>query len=92
MFDEMFDERSEKCINIYKGYTIVMFWLYVVAAVVLCIVGWCDCIWITDSAFLDGLILLAGGLFIAFAHLVVNMVIIQLLTNIQIIREKIEKM
>jgi hypothetical protein len=88
----MFDERSEKCMNIYKGYTKVMFWLYVVAASVLCIVAWCDCIYITDSAFLDGLILLTGGLFVAFTHFVVNMLLIQLLTNVQIIREKIEKM
>lgn len=86
----MFDEKSDIWLNIYKGYIQVMFWLYAVAGVVLCILGWCDCIWITDSLFLDGLILLASGAFMAFTHLLFNMLILQFLMNVQSIRETAE--
>ena len=85
----MFNENSGKWIGLYKGFTIVMFWLYVAAAVVMCILGWTDVLWWTDSAFLDGLICLVGGLLVAFGQLVVNMLIIQLLNNVQIIRKKL---
>lgn len=90
--ENMFNEKSNQWIKIFKGYTKVMFWICIVAAVILCILGWCDCFWITNSIFIDGLILLACGVFAAFAQLVVNMLIIQYLNNVQVIREKVEKM
>lgn len=85
----MFDETSKKWIERFKTFVLTMFWLYLAAAVVLCICGWSDCFWITDTAFMDGIIFLAGGTLIAFGHLLLGMVIVQLLNNIQIIREKI---
>ena len=85
----MFNEKDGKWIGYYKTYTIVMFWLYAAAAVVVCILGWTEVFWWTASAFLDGLICLAGGLLIAFGQLVVNMLIIQFLNNVQTIRETV---
>lgn len=85
----MFNENDGKWIGYYKTYTIVMFWLYAAAAVVMCILGWTEVFWWTASAFLDGLICLAGGLLLGFVQLVCNMLIIQLLNNVQTIRETI---
>ncbi|MBO5122357.1 MAG: hypothetical protein J6J01_05255 [Oscillospiraceae bacterium] len=90
--EDMFNEKSNQWIKIFKGYTKVMFWICIVVAVVLCILGWCDWFWLTGSVFIDGLILLACGVFAAFVQLVVNMLIIQYLNNVQVIREKVEKM
>lgn len=88
----MFDEREGKWINIFKKYTQVMFWLCIVAAVYMCLVGWAGSLWWTGVDFLDGIICLAGGVFIAFAQLVVNVLIIQFLNNVQVMREKVENM
>lgn len=87
----MFNEKSSKWIGFFKCYTIVMFWLCIVADVIMCFVGWSGVLWWTESDFIDGLICLIGGVFVTFVQLVLNMLIIQLLNNIQIIRENIEK-
>ena len=84
----MFDERSDKWVRIFKGYTQVAFWVEIVASAVLCICGWADLIWITGSPFLDGLILLGGGIVIAYSNLVINMLMVQFLNNVQLIRKK----
>lgn len=86
----MFDERDVKWIGIYKIYIQVMFWVYVLAAAVCCICGWCGAFWMTDSYFLDGIIYLVLGLLAAYIHLVCNMVILHFLTNVQLIRENVE--
>ena len=86
----LFDEKSKMWITILKNYTIMMYWIYIIAAVVMTIGGWCGWYWWIDGGFLDGIICLAGGVFMAYAQLVVNMLLIQFLNNVQIIREKIE--
>ena len=88
----MYDERDEKWIRIYRTYIIIMFWVYVLAAAVCCICGWCRVFWWTNSFFMDGILCLFGGLITAYAHLVCNMVILNFLANVQAIREKVEKM
>ena len=87
-----FNERSSIWTKIFKVYTIVMFWLFVIAGFILCCLGWDERFIITDSSFLDGIIVFGCGCFLAFTQAVVNMLILQLLNNIQLIREKIEKM
>lgn len=88
----MFDENSNKCLKIYKGYTMITFWLLIVAAVICCFMGFAEEMWIIDvMPLLDGLAFLIVGIFAACVHLVVNMLIIQFLNNVQIIREKIEE-
>ena len=86
-----FDEKSSKWIQWYKNITIVLFWIYMLAAFITGCAAWADNLWITDDPFLDGLICLAGGCVVAFVQLVVNMLIIQLLNNVQSIREKLEE-
>ncbi len=99
----MFNEKSGKWIRIFKIYTKVMFWLCISVAVVCCLSRWADGIWnitarwypgfwYTGESVIDGLICLVGGGILAFAQLVVNMLILQYLNNIQIIREKVESM
>ena len=88
----MFDERSEKWIKFFKGYAVTMFWLWVAAGVIMCFVGWDGGLWLIDAGFIDGIICLAGGFIVAYVQLAVNMLIIQFFNNVQIIREKIEKM
>lgn len=88
----MFDETSGKWIKIFKGYAVAKFWLYVIAGAIMCFVGWSGELRWIDDGFLDGIIWLAGGFLLAYVQLVVNMLIIQLLNNIQIIREKVEAM
>ena len=85
----MFDEKSSKWIGIYKGYIQIMFWLYIIAAVVLGIIGlFVD---ITNVPLLDSLILLSGGALVALVHLVTNMLLLNFLNNVQVIRESVEK-
>lgn len=88
---EVFNEKSDMCLKIYKGYTKIMFGLLIVFAFILAFKGYnCD-IDITNSYMLDAFILFIVGIFAACAHLVVNMLIIQFLNNVKIIREKIEE-
>ena len=88
---DFFDEKSDKWIKALKVYTIVLFYLYITAGVVCCIGTWVDWwIYITDIPFLNGIICLAAGFFLAFFQLCFKMLIIQLLNNIQIIRKKAE--
>lgn len=86
----MFDERDEKWISWLKNYIVALFWIYVAASVVLCIMGWFDCFYIVGSPFVDGLIFLGGGLVFAFFHLTIGMLIIQFLDNVQFIRNNIK--
>lgn len=88
----MFDETSGKWIKIFKGYAVAMFWLYITVGAIMCLVAWSGELGFIDEGFFDGIICLAGGFILAYAQLVVNMLVIQLLNNIQIIREKVEAM
>ena len=38
----MFETAEEKWLKIYKGYTVGMFWVYLLAGIVLCFMGWSD--------------------------------------------------
>lgn len=91
-FERLLNEKSQLCIAIYKGFTKAMFFLYLLVAFFFCILAWSSNVFLTGSPFLDGIIFLVGGLIIAVVHAVVNMLIIQFLNNVQIIRKKIEKM
>ena len=85
-----FDEKSGKWLKIFKGFIIVEFWLMVAAAVVLCFAGWAGALYWTGSGFIDGIIVLVSGCVGAVIFLVPNMLILQLLNNVQIIRKKAE--
>ena len=89
----MLDEKSEVWIKYYKTFTIVMFWIFLFASIIMCFIGWYgNALYITDLPFFNGIICLLIGAFVAFGHLIVNMLIIQFLNNVQLIREKVEKM
>lgn len=89
---EVFDEKSNKCLKIYKGYIMITFWLLMVVTVICSIQGFTENMFIVDATpLIDGLLILIVGIFAACAHLVINMLILQFLNNVQIIREKIEK-
>ena len=95
MFDDMFDERSGKWIKIYRGLTIVLFWLYIAFGILAGIgdsSAWFLDIGIggNDDGFLDFIVWVLAGGFVGFIQLVTNMLIIQFFNNVQIIREKIE--
>ena len=90
----MFDERSEKWIRIYKGFAIAFFWIYVVAG----LFAFIENQWIGDifdiyigGYFLGSVLLLFAGFAIGYAQLAANMLIIQLLNNVQTIRETLSK-
>ena len=95
---ELFNEKSKIWIKCYKIIAMVLFFLFVGLGV---IGGICDCFALDpfdvglggdDDGLLDLLVwLIIGGGF-GFLQLVSNMLIIQLLNNIQIIRKKLEKM
>ena len=86
----MFDEKSPKWIKIYTGFTKVMFWLYIVAGAFMCFAGWVGELDLIDEGFIDGLVAMICFGLVAFVHLTVNMLIIQFLNNVQLIREKLE--
>ncbi len=93
----MFDERSEKWIKIYKGITVTLFWIYIIFGVIAGIgdssTGFLDIgIGGDDDGFFDFIVWVLASGFVGFFQLVANMLIIQFLNNVQIIREKIEKM
>lgn len=82
----MFNEKSGKWIKVFKLYTQIMFFLFLAAGVALSIV-----VWVNWGSFLEGIACWAGGAFLAFTQLIANMLIIQLLNNVQTIREKLEE-
>ena len=80
----MFDENSEAWIRIYKSITVVLFWIFNISGLVAGIV-------VGGSNFIVCIMLLLAGVFLACIQLVVNMLVIQFLNNVQIIRKKIEQ-
>lgn len=81
----LFDERSGRWIKILKVFTQVMFWLYIAAGAILFLVS------LAEDTVEIGFVFLLGGVLVAFVQLVVNMLVIQLLNNVQVIREKLEE-
>ena len=86
----MFNEKSSIWIKIYKTITLIIFWLYVLAGVVMFLMGLEGSLWWIDGGIIDGIIGLAGSFIAGYITLVVNMLIIQFLNNVQLIREKLE--
>ncbi len=86
----MFNEKSSIWIKIYKTITLIIFWLYVLAGVVMFLMGLDGSLWWIDGGIIDGIIGLAGSFIAGYITLVVNMLIIQFLNNVQLIREKLE--
>lgn len=80
----LFDEKSGRWIKNLKAFTMLMFWLYIAAGVILFLAE------VSESAGI-GLVCLLVGVLLAFVQLVLNMLIIQLLNNVQTIREKLEQ-
>ena len=90
----MFDEKNGKWIKIYKKITVVLFWLFVALGVFAFFDNWLGGEFFNSNYFgyfLDGILLLAVFICVGYVQLVSNMLIIQFLNNVQIIREKIEK-
>ena len=89
----MFNEKSTQWIGIYKVLTVLAFWFFIVLGLVAGI-GDYSCAFldidIGGDTFFDVILWVIIGAIVAFAQLVANMLIIQLLNNVQIIREKIE--
>lgn len=91
----MFNEKSGKWIKIYKGITVALFFVFIVFGMVAGI-GDASCSFFDidlggDIGLFDFLIWVVLGSFVGYVQLVFNMLIIQLLNNVQIIREKNEK-
>lgn len=98
----LFDKRSDRWLKIYRIITIVLFWLFVGAGFIggfKLFINRPYWVWSWDEsvlgAFFDRLLgfsaIFLAGCLAAFANLLGNMLIIQLLNNIQIIRQKIEE-
>lgn len=80
----MFDERSNKWLSILKGLIISLFWGYIIAGVILGLV------FIGEKGFGGFLLFAAGGVAAAFLTLPLNMLALQYLSNVQIIRQRLE--
>lgn len=88
----LFDEKSNIWIKIYKVYVCVMFCLLCLTTLILSFVGISGDFLLTDeSPFLNFISILLSGALLTFLHLVTNMIILNFLNNIQIIRESVEK-
>ena len=94
----MFNEKSSKWIRIFKVITIALFFCFIIAGLLLglddgyCVFDFELCnVEIVGSEFGCLMVWLLIGIAAAFIQLVVNMLIIQLLNNVQTIREKLEK-
>lgn len=80
----MFDERNGRWIRIYKGLAIAAFFICLAIGIIYGIAeAWSFSVFIVFAAL--------GG-FIGFVQLAGNMLLIQFFNNVNIIREKIEKM
>jgi hypothetical protein len=91
----MFNEKNDCWIKIYKAIVIAIFFIWVIFGVVAGIgdatseyldVG----IGGDDDLFLDFFVWVAIGTFVGFVHLASNMIMIQFLNNVQVIRKKLE--
>jgi hypothetical protein len=91
----MFDEKSGRWIKIYKILTIITFGICI-AFGILAGIGDASASFLDigiggdDDGFFDFIVWVLIGGIVGFWQLVPNMLIIQFLNNIQIIREKIE--
>lgn len=88
----MFNEKNPIWIKIYKIAIIVTFVACLVTAIVLPICSFNDAelLMCDDYAEIEALILFVAGVITAFATLASNMIILQFLNNVQVIREKLD--
>ena len=84
--DSFFNEKSPKWLGKFKNWTIFLFFVLMLSGFVAGIV-----IAYNEEKIIPLLAYTAGGIVCANFQLVVNMLIIQLLNNVQIIREKLEE-
>lgn len=91
--NSFFDEKEGKWIRFYKGLTVAFFWILIIFGFIGGIGDasgeFLDIMW--DDNFGEFLLWVVVCGVIAFVQLVTNMLVIQLLHNVQIIREKAEK-
>ena len=91
----MFDEKSCKWIEIYKCLTVIAFFVFIVFGIVAGIGDAADSFLDLDlggcTIVFDFLVWAIAGIIVGFIQLVTNMLVIQLLNNVQIIRQKVEK-
>ena len=91
----MFDEKKDIWITIYKYLVIAIFCACIIFGIIAGVsdsnAGRYDVgIGGDDDGFCDFIVWVLIGGVVGFAHLFVNMVVIQFLNNVQIIRKKIE--
>ena len=82
----MFDEKSEKWIQIYKYVTIALFFICIAIGILLGLLPF----YITGSFFLDLVLWAVIGAIVGYIQLTANMLLIQFFNNVQIIREHVE--
>ena len=90
----MFDEKNFIWISIYKVVTIITFFAFILFGMVAGIGDLSSEFLDLDlggDTFFDFVIWFLAGGFVGFIQLVLNMLVIQFLNNVQIIREKLEK-
>lgn len=78
-------------LDIYKTFTLIIFWLLIISTAILTIVTWSGELFpYSDHGFLIGLIILAVGAFFAFYHRSKNLAIIRGLENAEYMRGKLD--
>ncbi|MBQ9993386.1 MAG: hypothetical protein IJP17_01575 [Clostridia bacterium] len=82
----MFDENSNVWIRIYKGVAIFSFCLLTLTGIIIGGISTAE----SEIPFISFILYTLGGAFFGFVQLVCNMLIINLLNNVQVIRESIE--
>ena len=85
----MFNEKSDVWLKILRYLAVFMFGIEAIGAAVLGICGLLEVFYLTDSAFLDGMILAILGYIVAFGHLIANMLVLQFLNNVNEIRQSL---
>lgn len=85
MKKEMFNERSDRWLSIFKGIIVFMFWANILAGLIL---GFA---FAGDMGFGGFLLFLVSGAAAAFLTLVIDMLVLQFLSNVQFIRQRMEE-
>ena len=90
----MFDEKSRKWIEVYKCLTVITFFVFIALGIVAGIGDAADSFLDLDlggcTIVFDFLVWAIIGIIVGFIQLTFNMLVIQLLNNVQVIREKVE--
>ena len=97
MFKDLFNEQSERWLKFYKGITITVFFIIAILGLIAGIDDMTGFLYVFDGdilsgdEFIDFMAWVLIGEAAAFCYLVVNMLIIQFLQNVQMIRKRLEK-